>query len=396
MTKSKKIVALLISVVMLAAMSPVARADDWYGSQAGYFTVLTSDGQTLFTIGGAVSIDDEYISQDNKRYRVVQVDNENYTAIARYVEDVVLWADMDKAMLSTVAQQGQKKVALYCTHTSESYVPGDGAEAKPEKGGVLDVANQLTDALKKKGIDATVDDSSHEPHDAGAYRRSRQTAMQLMEEKKPDMLLDIHRDGVPNAQEYDKKIDGQDASRIRLVVGRSNQNMGANEDTAKKLKAVADKKYPGLVKDIYIGKGSYNQDLMPNAMLLEFGTHTMEKDRALESTNFVADVVATYLGVSGTDNNSGKGTAGSTAAPNNAQGNQQNQNPSATGDPNAQQVRNQNASANKTAGMSIGWIVGVVAGLGLLFLLVAINRSRKERLGNFFKELTGMGHKRDK
>lgn len=393
MTKNKALVALLVSLLMIVAMSPIASADDWYGAPGGYFTVLTTDGQTLFTIGGAVYMDDEYISQDNKRYRVVQVDNEHSTAVARYVEDVVLWADMDKAMLSTVAQQGQKKVALYCTHTDESYIPGDGSEAKPEKGGVLDVANQLTDALKKKGVDATVDDSPHDPHDAGAYRRSRSSAMNLMEQKQPDMLLDIHRDGVPNAQEYDKNIAGQDASRVRFVVGRSNQNMAANEDTAKKLKAIADQKYPGLVKDIYVGKGSYNQDLMPNALLMEFGTHTMEKTRALDSTGFIADVVATYLGASGTDNNN-NGAAGSTAAPNNAQSNQQNPNPSA--DPNAQQVRNQNASSNKTAGLSIGWIIGIVAGLGLLFLLVAVNHSRKERLGNFFKELTGMGHKRDK
>ncbi len=389
MTKSKAVIALLVSLLLTVGMGPVAAADDWYSTPGGYFTVLTQEGQTLFTIGGAVSIDDEYISQDNKRYRVVQVDDVRFTAIARYVEDVVLWEGFDDAMLSTVAQQGQKKVALYCTHTDESYVPSDGTEAKPEKGGILDVANQLTEALKKKGIDAVVDDTAHEPHDSGAYRRSRQTAMNLMEEKRPDMLLDIHRDGVPNAQEYDKDIKGEAASRVRFVVGRSNQNKAANEDTAKKLKQIADKKYPGLVKDIYIGKGSYNQDLTPNAMLMEFGTHTMDKERALESTNFVADVVSAYLGASGGE---GGGTAAPNASANKGAANNQQQ----TQDPNAEQVRNQNATSNRTAGSSIGWIVGIVAGLGLLFLLVAVNTSRKERLGNFFKELTGTGHKRDK
>lgn len=381
MTKSKTIIALLVSLLMVVGMSPVASADDWYAAPGGYYTVMDQNsGQTLFTIAEAVNIDDEYISQDNKRYRIVQVDQEHCNAVARYVEDVVLWEGFNAAMLSNVAAQGQKKVGLYCTHTDEAYVPGDGVANKPEKGGVIDVANQLTDALKQKGIDATVDDTPHDPHDSGAYRRSRTSAVNLMEQKQPDMIIDVHRDAVPNPQEYDKTIQGDPASRVRFVVGRSNQNMAANEDTAKKLKAIADQKYPGLCKDIYIGKGSYNQDLMPNAMLMEFGTHTMEKSRALDSTKFVADVVATYLGISG------QPSGNNTAAPNG-------QTTQSAG-PNAEQVR-QNTTANQTAGISIGWIIGIVAALCLLFLLVAVNRSRKERAGNFFKELTGLGHKRD-
>ena len=116
---------------------------------------------------------------------------------------------MTQSMLANVsAQQGQKKVGLYCSHTDESYIPGDGTEAKPEHGGIIDVANSLADALNKKGVDAVVDDTSHDPHDAGAYRRSRSSAMNLMESEQPDLLLDIHRDGVPDAKEYDDTING--------------------------------------------------------------------------------------------------------------------------------------------------------------------------------------------
>ena len=82
---------------------------------------------------------------------------------------------------------------------------------------------------------------------------------------------------------------------MRLLVGRSNQNSEVNRAFAKEIKAVADKKYPGLVKDIFIGKGNYNQDLSPNAILLEFGTHTISKERVLNSTDVMADVVSTTL-----------------------------------------------------------------------------------------------------
>ena len=381
MKKSKRLAAILVSLIMLVVLCPAAYADDWYGEPGGYYTVNTQDGQLLFTFGGQVFLDDEYISQDNRRFRVVQVDDSSQTAIARYVEDVVLWEGFSADMLNvrTVAQGGQKRVAIYCSHTDESYVPSDGTEAKQNGGGILDVANSLADNLKSKGVDAMVDDTSHEPHDAGAYRRSRQTAVNLMEQGKPDMLLDIHRDGVPDPKEYTKEINGKTASKMRIVVGRSNQNKNANEETAKKLKQIADSEYPGLIKDIYIGKGSYNQDLMPNAILLEFGTHTIEKERALESTKFTADIVAKYLGASG-------GQPGGTQGP--AQG--ENKQPSGQQQSAQQQ---QNARANKTGVTSAVWIVLAVVGAGLLFLVVALSSNRKERAGHFFKELTGTGKK---
>jgi stage II sporulation protein P len=291
---------------------------------------------------------------------------------------VVLWEGFDETMLQNVsAAQGQKKVGLYCSHTDESYIPGDGTEAKPEKGGIIDVTNALADQLNKRGIKAVADDTPHDPHDAGAYRRSRSSAMNLMESVQPDLLLDIHRDGVPNAKEYDDTINGKQASKCRFVIGRGNQNKMANEDTAKKMKQIADTTYPGLVKDIYIGHGSYNQDLTPNSMIIEIGTHTIEKSRVMESTGYIADVIAKYLGVSGAD--------GQSAAP------------GASGQPQVRQEAQKTPSANKSAAAAIAWTVGIVGAALLIFLLVAtVNGERRQRVGNFFREVTGIGRRRDR
>ena len=46
-------------------------------------------------------------------------------------------------------------------------------------------------------------------------------------------------------------------SKVRLLVGKGNQNKDANLSFAKQIKAVADKMYPGLIKDIYMGKGAW-------------------------------------------------------------------------------------------------------------------------------------------
>jgi len=159
----------------------------------------------------------------------------------------------------------------------------------------------LADNLAEKGVHATVDDTLHHPHDAGAYRRSRQTAVQLLKSTMPDCLIDIHRDGIPDPESYAVTIGGEEASKIRLLVGRGNQNAEVNKQFALLIKAVADKVYPGLIKDIYMGKGTFNQDLLPQSILFECGTYTLEKERVFRSMPMMADVLnrALYGGIVG-------------------------------------------------------------------------------------------------
>lgn len=117
----------------------------------------------------------------------------------------------------------------------------------------------------------------------------------------PSAIFDIHRDGIPDPDEYATTIGNEKMSKVRLLVGKGNQNKDANLSFAKQIKAVADKMYPGLIKDIYMGKGAYNQDLAPRSVLLEFGTHTLPKERVLASTGPMSEVVykALYGGVTG-------------------------------------------------------------------------------------------------
>lgn len=299
----KKLFCLLLALMLLA---PAALAEDDPDDSA-VFTVTDESGVALFAISHTVSAGDEYISRDNALYRIERVNGTTATAIRIGEETMpdVSWLDAGEAQ-AVFAQEGgavqaasdstdsKKLIAMYVTHSDESYVPSDGAQSIEGQGGIYDVARQFRDALQAKGIDVILDESTHLPHDSGAYRRSRRTAERLLQNR-PDAIIDIHRDGIPNAEEYVATIDGENASQVRLLVGRSNQNSEVNRAFAKEIKAVADKKYPGLVKDIFIGKGNYNQDLSPNAILLEFGTHTISKERVLNSTDVMADVVSTTL-----------------------------------------------------------------------------------------------------
>ena len=302
--------AFTLSLALYIACALQAYADD-FSDGSGLCVAVDETGSRLFTLAGTISEGDEYISADNTLYRIQSVSGS--TAVAQRIGEEAMpdvsWLDAVTAQAvfaqavsaSTGAGETQKVegdnrklITMYVTHSDESYIPTDGTESIEGQGGIYDVARAFRDDLQALGIDVILDESTHLPHDSGAYRRSRQTAERLLQHA-PDAIIDIHRDGIPDQSEYAATIEGEAASQVRLLVGRSNQNSAVNREFAKQIKAVADKQYPGLIKDIFIGKGSYNQDLSPNAILLEFGTHTISKERVLNSTDMMAQVVSTAL-----------------------------------------------------------------------------------------------------
>lgn len=288
----RKLLACLFVLMLAPALA--------LGGEETVWTLMTEDGQRLTAICYEPETGDRYLSADNTLYEIIRVEGD--TAVARSQGTLALpdisWLEEDAAL--PVSAAAGRRIALYCTHSDESYKPSDGTYSDPERGSIYQVAAALADALEEKGATCEVSDALHYPHDAGAYRRSRQTAVQLLKSG-PDALLDIHRDGIPDPEEYTVTIGGRQASKVRLLVGRGNQNMEVNKDFALTVKAVADRVYPGLIKDIYMGKGTYNQDLAPHSLLLECGTYTLSRDRVLVSMPMMADVLdrALYGGVTG-------------------------------------------------------------------------------------------------
>lgn len=306
--KSKRF--LIAFLVIFLVSIQFAYADDWYGEYGGYFTVYNiEDNSILFKTAREVGQGDQYLSADNNMYKITRVNKREHTAYAEFVKQIklpeinedifnqfqeALRSGQGLAMILQAQAEEDRSVGIYCTHSAESYTPTDGKESIDGGGGILKVADKLREGFEQNGVTATFDKTSHDPHDAGAYTRSRRTAAQILRDNQPTSLIDVHRDAIP-PEEYTTEINGEPASKVRLVIGGRNQNFSANEETALQVKSVADKMYPGLIKDIFYAQGGYNQDLTPRAMLLEMGT--AEQDRALpeKSAIHLSEVLTTSL-----------------------------------------------------------------------------------------------------
>lgn len=292
--KWRALVLFAFSLVTLSALAVSASARVYAAKvnpgderQQGYYTMVDRAGKTLFRTAIVLTPGDVFIDTDNKAYKVRSVEGD--VARAEFMEPV----DINSSLLGdsgSPVTQGvmQGPIIIYNSHSDESYVPTSGTPSK-NPGDVYDVARLLASLLRRRGYDVLRSTVNFGPHDGGAYNRSRRVLMQLLR-KNPAAAFDIHRDAVP-PEEYEQTVNGLPVTRVTLVVGRQNQNVGANARFAQALKNSLDRKYPGFVKGILWAKGNYNQDLLPNAMLVEFGAHTNSLKRAENAAGLFADAI---------------------------------------------------------------------------------------------------------
>jgi stage II sporulation protein P len=276
------LMVIIVQVSLVLLLAAAVGAQDELDRQ--FFTLKDSGGRIICRTAQQVVVGDRYLNSANRLYEVTKVNR-----LAAQVKVVTTQAKpkslFDQARSSLLelwqAQTAVKPrgpICIYHTHTDEAYLPTEGVSSEKVRGGVVDVGTAIAKEFEIKGIPVVHSTTSHVPHDALAYDRSRRTAVQLLKQQ-PPVILDVHRDAVPK-EEYLTRINNRPTAKIQLVVGRQNPNFQACNEYAKRVKATVDRKCPGLIKGIYYGKGKYNQDLGPRSLLLECGTNTCSETEA--------------------------------------------------------------------------------------------------------------------
>ncbi|SDD38649.1 stage II sporulation protein P [Sporomusa acidovorans] len=365
-----KVFATFLTLLLIAS-NAICYAND--GVSGNYSTVIDEAGNSVYTTGWTMRPGDQILTGNNRRYEVFRIEGNNVYAkfvgevdlSAYYHEDINILNRLRAYLKLGIAEaEGNGKVAIYHTHSDESYVPTDGQESILGAGGIYKVGDAFTSSLEKHGITVIHSQAKHDPHDDMAYERSRRTAMDLIKKEQPDAIFDIHRDAVP-PEVYKTNIDGQDVSKVQLVVGKYGATGKQIEDYALQIKAAADKQHPGLIKGIFFAKGGdYNQDLHPRSILLEVGAHTNDRESAERGIALFSDVVPTILGKSSTP--TGPNAAGETGAAGNA-------------------GLGSAAGGASGATKSIGWILGILLVGSAAFLLLSTGSVKEAgaKLKNF-------------
>ena len=293
----KNRILIFLILISFFIFSPITYANIFSSyDENQVISVYDQNDNYIFSIAMGVVSGDKYLSTDNIEYEIVKVEGNKAYAKKKgkvnLTESVFNNNENDELNFEKVTAAEKRLIAIYHTHNGESYLPGE--ENKRGRGDIHDIGQKLANSLKKEGVDVLHSDNMHLPHDGAAYERSRATALELAR-KRPDAIFDIHRDAIPDKNEYLEKVNGRLISQVRIVVGRQNPNRSANDKFAKSLKAVSDEYYPGLIRDIFYGGGAYNQQLASRALLLEFGSHVTGKDNAIASAQLFSGIVNQLL-----------------------------------------------------------------------------------------------------
>lgn len=266
-----------------------------------YYRMIDEDGRVIMETGRRIQTGDQYLAGDNRLYEVVRV--EDRVGQARYLRTEstkpqnprTAWNLGVTAAFRPVSVQAQpnRRIAIYHTHNGESYVPTRGTPNVNGRGDVHVVGAVFRATLEQEGVGVIHNETVHLPHDRGAYRRSRDTALELLA-REPDVIFDIHRDAAP-WHAYAENVEGQWVAQIMFVVGRQNPHFAVNRSFALDLKNYIDGVFPGLIRGIFIANGNYNQDLHPLKLLLEVGAHENTRRAAKEGIALFSRGVQLYL-----------------------------------------------------------------------------------------------------
>lgn len=190
-------------------------------------------------------------------------------------------------------------VAVYFTHTGETYALTDGMERlHGKKGGVVRVGQALQAALEQEhGIRVALSENINDTNYGASYVESQATLRQLLEDNPSvQVVLDIHRDAGKSRENSLVTVHGQEVAPVLIVVGSDARDpfptWRENYDFARELAAEIEKQHPGLCLGVQIKEGRYNQFLHPRAVLLEVGSVSNSTEEAVQTGRLLAGPVA--------------------------------------------------------------------------------------------------------
>ncbi len=206
---------------------------------------------------------------------------------------------------------GRDVIYIYHSHSRESFLPYMNDTHKPEdayhsQANITYVGEMLRRGLEKRGVGAAVDatDIVQELSGRGLDFNSSYTVSgervraASAENKDLEIFLDIHRDSL-RKDSTTLEVNGKSYARLLFIVGTGHESYERNLLFAEGLDSLLAAKYPSLSKgiskkDSSQGNGVYNQDISPNAVIVEVGGVDNTLEEIHRTTEALADVLSDY------------------------------------------------------------------------------------------------------
>lgn len=239
---------------------------------------------------------------DYLRLNFYQVDNT--TTVGSDLLNVNEFLEKDMTLTSNV--EGPQ-ILIYHTHSQEAYadsIPGDASMS------VVALGDYLTTILEEKyGIEVLHHKGEYDVEGRNnAYARALPELKQILQENPSiEVVIDLHRDGVPETLHLVSEVNGKQTAQIMFFNGLSrttsqgeltylvNPYIEENLAFSFQLQLAAAEYYPGFARQIYLKGYRYNLHLRPKSLLVEVGAQTNTFEEAKNAMEPLASILAMVL-----------------------------------------------------------------------------------------------------
>lgn len=201
--------------------------------------------------------------------------------------------------LKLTGEETGPQILIYHTHSQEGYV--DSVEGD-ENTSVVGVGNYLESILRDVygyqviHMKDAFDMVDGQLERSKAYSYALPAVLQVLDENPSiEVVIDLHRDGVPESKHLVTEINGKQTAQIMYFNGLSRTVNNGNLDSlpnpyisdnlafAFQLSYQAAKYYPRFTRCIYLKGYRYNLHVRPRAILLEVGAQTNTVEEAMNA-----------------------------------------------------------------------------------------------------------------
>ncbi len=209
----------------------------------------------------------------------------------------------------------QPKVLIFHTHSTEGFIDSDMSKDMSE--GIWGVGEELKNILEKKyGIKVLHDTGRYDIVDGkgqilGAYERMETPISKILEENPSiQVVIDMHRDGLPENVHLVTEINGKQCAKIMFfngmcrlnkdgvpqpTEGLSNENLQDNLAFSLQMQTTAQSLFPDFTRRIYIHAYRYSLHMKPRSLLIEVGSQMNTKEEAHNAMTPLAEILANVI-----------------------------------------------------------------------------------------------------
>lgn len=208
----------------------------------------------------------------------------------------------------------QPQVLIMHTHTSESYLLGNGeyqdqdytCRTTDPSQSVVAVGQKIAEKLAEKGICVIHDGTLHDRADFNkAYAYSEETVTAILN-KYPSIkvVFDVHRDGIVESDGTPvaavNSINGKEAAQVMIISAATDgyyyvPNYLQNFHFACLLQQYMESANPGITRPVLFQYCNYNQHLTTGSLLLEIGSQGNTLEQALYTGELIGESIGDAL-----------------------------------------------------------------------------------------------------